>query len=690
MSEAAAKIEECRRVLAECESLHGPRHVKTGSAALSLAIHRQHDMPEGFAEAESLAVRAVGIFEGARGAFRPCLAGALGILASIRSQQGDLVETESLLRRSIEFNQEFGEDPLFSEDKLQTLGYLLLKQGRYLEAAEFLERALHVAERDNPADDHSLETQLHPLARAYLGMKRYDDALELLRRELAFSVRYHARDSEERARLLEQVAGALNASGQTGLADDSLREAHQCRIQLDAKRTAKYAHLPNYDTQCEVMGNLITQADALATRWDFRGAMALLQQVLEYRTSHPELHRDAHADLLKKLANCHSNLGQLDEAEALLQESRVYLESQAMPLDELRQKLSDQRSAPTWLPNSLIKPIGMCFSEWLASVLNQLGSLYDKQKRPQAAIESYQRAITIWKVTHEKVCGFVSTGLLNVGSLLCHEGDLERGCDFIEEGLAWERDLQADSSFVATIAANLAHFRQQQGQLEQAVSLWRSAAEIWTRNEGACQPPVLQALNAAGQTLTTLRQWGPARICFLQALGVAREASWCTSQPIVGLMLNLSAVELRQEHFAQAVPYLREALPLCESDPEGLSDEHAVVLRDLTESLVITDQFEEAESVGLRWLAKLKRRATPDDPALPVALANLAKTYHALRRGAQALPLIEQAIPLVAHLAGSDKRALANYYRIQAEILQGLNRFAAAKAANAKAKQFDK
>lgn len=684
------KIAELRRALAECEAEHGPRHVKTAQAALTLAIHRQYDHPEGFAEAESLALRAADIYESVGGAYRRCLAGPFRMLASIREKQENLVEAESLRRQAIELSQENGEDQPFQDEELQTLGYLLLKQRRYVEACEFFERALHVAEQHNGRDYRYLGNFLQPLARAYLGLKRYDDAIETLRRELALCVQHRASDTDERARLLEQIAGAQNAAGQPDLADESLREARQLRVQLDGEQQAKYGHLPHYDAQREAMENLVEQADALIARKDFVGAMALIEQVLDHRASRCEAGRDYQSELLRKLANCHSQLGQYTAAEAVLNQARGYLESKAMPLEELRQKLIDQRASPTWRPGSLIKPIGMYYSESLAWVVHELGQVQHRQGRSAEAIQNLQTAITIWKVTHEKANGFVSIGLLSIGSILGLQGDLDQGSEFVEEGLAWERNLQADSPFVADISANLAEFRKRQGRLDEAVTLFLSAVEIVIKNEGISQPKALIGLNEAGQLLIRLSQWDRARACFLRALGLVREATWPSNQPIVGLLLSLSAVELRQNHFAQAVPYLREALPLCESDPERLADEHAAVLRDLTESLVLTNQWEEAESVGLRWLAKLKRSMAPDHPALPVALANLARTYHALRRGAQALPLIEQAIPLVAALAGSNTRAVANYYHIQAEILQGLNRFAAAKAALAHAKQLDK
>lgn len=691
--EKEAKIEELRRALVDCEAQHGPRDVKTALAAVTLAIYRQHDHPEGFAEAESLALRAADIYESLEGPHHSCLAMPLRILASIREQQERLVEAEALLRRAIELSQEDGEDELYGEEELESLGHLLLQQGRYVESAEFLERALHVFEREYGPDYQYLGKHLNSLARAYLGLKRYDDAIELWRRQLDLLMRYDADDFDEHADLLEHIADAQARAGRSELADEGLREAQQHRAQVDRRLMEQMADRPDadkLDAHYQEMDNLLEQADALSLRKDFTGAIALVEEVLDHRAPRSPVGRAAFTDLLMKLAKWRSELGQHAEAEALLHQARSYLESKEIPLEELQQKLVEQRSSPTWRPGNRIRPMEAYYSESLASVRNALGTTFVQQRRFAEAIECYQQAVTIWKVTHEKVNGYVSTGLLNVAAVLRQQGDLDRGSEVIEEALAYERGLRADSTIVANLCSSLAVFRKEQNRLEEAANLWLTAVELWIKNEGACQPQVLQGLNHAGQALTDLHQWDRSRACYLQALGVVREASWSASQPIVALLLSLSSIELRQQRFAQALPYLREALPLCEADPETLANELAAVLRRLTESLVMLDQFDEAETFGLRWLAALKRAAPSDDPELPAALANLAMAYQGCRRPAQALPLIEQAIPFVEHIAGATAPAVANYYRIKADILRSLNRFAAANAAEAHAKRLDK
>jgi hypothetical protein len=686
-----SKIDELRRELADCEAQYGPRDRRTADAALKLAIYRRHEYPDGFDEAEALALRAADIFESLGEAWQGCLSGPFGILASIREQQGRLTEAEALLRRVVELNQEDGEDGSLYEDDLHSLGCLLLDQRRYVEAAEFLERALHVVEREYGMDYPYLGKKLQPLADAYVGLKRYDDAIALLRRNVDLEQRYRPDDLDERARLLETIADAHSKAERHDLADECFREAQQLRAQLDARLIAQMPDQQNLDAHHQEMDNLLEQADALARRKNFAGAIALVEKVLDHRGARSPAGPAAQTGLLRSLAKWRMELGQLAEAETLLHQARVYLESKAISLEELQQKMIEQRSTPNWRPGTRIRPIETFYSESLATIWNELGSLFQRQRKFAQAVDGFRQAVTIWKVTHEKAPAYVSTGLMNIALSLREQGDLARGGEVLAEALAWEQNLQADSTYVANLCANLAVFRQEQERLEESADLWLSAVKLWIKNEGACQPRVLEGLNRAGQALIELHQWDRARVCLQQALGVVREASWCNNQPIVALLLSLSSIELRQKRFAQALPYLREALPLCEAEPERLAEEYQAVLRRLTESLVMLDQFEEAETFGLRWLALLKRTVHAHDPELPAALANLAMTYQGHHRPAQALPLIEQAIPLVEQIAGAtDPAAIANYYHIKADILRSLNRFAAAKAAEAHARQLKK
>ena len=228
-------IEDLRQALAAAEAQHGLDHLETAHAAYRLAISRCHDGREGAAEAEILAMRAIDIYEHGPELHRPHLAGPLSMLASFRDRQGRKSEAEAMLRRAIElqWDEENDEDDMCSEDDLQTLGIDLLEQSRYIEAAEFLNRALCVAERTWGVLHPHLRGHLRMLARAYVGLKRFDEAIELMQRELASCIQHFPDEIDARGELLGEIATCQATAGHPEEADECLRKAHELRIQYD-------------------------------------------------------------------------------------------------------------------------------------------------------------------------------------------------------------------------------------------------------------------------------------------------------------------------------------------------------------------------------------------------------------------------------------------------------------------------
>ncbi len=687
-------IDSLRQALADAEAQHGPDHFETAQATYRLAIYRQMDGKDGAAEAEALAMRALAIYE-KNPPFHRCQAGPLSMLALFHIRKGKKAEAEAMLRRSIELLQEEREDGSGyedgsgCEDDLQNLGVLLHEQGRYLEAAEFLDRGLRVTERNMGVDYKHLGFQLRPLSRAYIGLHRYDDAIEILQRVLDLDRQHDRYDTDEHGELLEEIAALHAKAGRPEQADEVLREAHRLRVQLDTEIGTDYGHMPYYDSQRKAMENLVEQANVLAARNDFAGAIGLVEKVVVHHASQTQHPVGWQHDLHTKLARWHRELGHFAEAEVLLNQSREYLESKVIPLDELQRQILENRNEPKTPSGTYIKPIACVYSEPLGWVWHELGLLHDKSGRLEDALWDFAKAAEIWKVTHDIVPGFVSTSLLSIAAIHGKRGDWKRAGELMEEALVLERSIQPDSSHVAKLCANLAAARREQGRVAEAAQLRLTAADMLLNNEGPGQLQVLFELNEAGQAFLALRDWSRAMTCFKRSLALLREANPVHKQPIVGLLLNLSNVEIQQQHFAESLPYLREALPICESDPVVLTREHNAVLRRLTESLVACGLFDEAENVGLRWLAYLDKNTGGDEPELPAALGNLAQAYHGLRQDEQALRLIERAIPLVERHGRPNDPSISAYFYIHAEILKKLGRHAAAKAATARAREIE-
>ncbi len=725
-------IQSLRQALADAEARHGPDHLETAHAAHRLAISRRHDGRAGADEAEALLMQAINIYEQAPEVYHGHLALPLSLLASIRDMQGRKSEAEAMLRRSIElqWDEENGEDDMDSGDELQHLGILLSEQGRFVEAAEFLNRSLRAVERCSGDDTPYLGQHLRLLARAYVGLKQFDEAIELLQRELALCRKHTPDETDTLGELLEEIASCHTKAGHHAEADESLQEAHGLRAQLDVELGERYGSGPFYDPQGRAMENLLEQANALAARDDFEGAIALGQQVLAHRAARFDLPH-AQPDLHQKLAKWYAKLKRYPEALTLLEQSRTYHESKVVAIyeeprllsehgvplwagnrpksppasddstspiswdvlnariDDVRRLMARQRAAPTWLHGSTVKTPEQGSLEGLASTCYDLGSVLYQAGQSDKALESLQRSVSIWRVTHAEIPSILSYGLTQMAEVHAQRGEWDRAAELIEEALERERAWQPDSSFVVSLMENLSVVRERQGRIEEAAQLHVTVAEKQLQNEGPAQPEVLLEFNRAGNLFLKLALWDRAKSCYQRSLAFIREAHLETNQPLVGVLLNLAFVELQQRRHAEALPYLREALPICEADQAILGREYEAVLRRLTESLVMTKHFDEAEPVILRWLAHLDRHLPNSDPAIPAALAYLAQVYHNLRMHEQALPLIERAIPLVERCAIPGGPSIANYFHIQAAILTHLGRHAEARSATTRAREIE-
>ncbi|MEK6257483.1 MAG: tetratricopeptide repeat protein [Planctomycetota bacterium] len=677
-------IQDLRQTLTDAEAQHGPDHLEVAHAAHRLAISRRHDGRVGADEAEALAMRAINIYEHTPELYQPYLAGPLILLASIRDRQGRKSEAEAMLRRAIELQQDFGEDVPGCEENIESLAFLLLDQRRFVEAAEFLNRAMRVMERHSGPDCRLIKGYFHPLSRAYVGIRRFDEAIELLRRTLAPQPRDSLTALDERCRTVEKIAAIHILAGRPDAANETFEEARQLRIMKERKVAELVGHLEKYDPQNELMENAINKADSLAERNDHAEAVPLVEEVIRHRAARTDLPAGFQFKLHTKLAGWKIKLKQFDEAETLLDQARAWLEPKGVPLDELERLLAEQQES-----GHPLKPMPYHYVDPLGGIWSEYGHLYGLTRRLDDAVRAFETAVAIWKVTRAKESGYVSNALAELGFMHSKRGELDRAAARVEEALAWEVRLNPESSNVANLHSSLAVVRERQGRDAEAARLHLSGAQMLIRNQGAGNVWAMMELNTAGQMFLRMSDWDNAKLCFQQTLGIVRESILDDPQPLVGVLINLSSVAFRQRRFEEAVPPLQEALAVCEREPDKLQAEHRVVFRSLMDSLVMLDRNEEAETIGLRWLAHLDKIPPGEETELPAALANLAQTYHSLNRHDQALRLIERAIPIVERQHGPNVLSLANYFHIQARILKSLGHHAAAKAATTRAREIE-
>ena len=387
------QIESQRQALADAESEFGPDHLQTVQAAFQLAIFRRHDGPDGTVEAEALAMRVIDIHARNPELDQSYLAGPLSMLGSIRHMQGRRSESEALLRRAIELqvDEETGEDDPFGDDELKDLGIDLLEQGRFVEAAEFLNRALAVTEKTMGSDYPFLGSHLRLLAEANIGLKQFDEAIELLQRERALLLKHTPEEIDTHGDILELIADCHEQAGCPEAADERLQEAYKLRVQSDRELYEKYGQGKRHDTTRQASENLILQAKRLAKRGRIQEAIVLVEQIAAHRAEFCTSPVASHSGLWQMLGKWYVKVGRFAEAESHLKQSREYYESQAVPIEELQRQLVEQRSSPTWRPGSRIKPLDHANVSFLGDIEHNLGLVYHAAGRFDDALRAYER-----------------------------------------------------------------------------------------------------------------------------------------------------------------------------------------------------------------------------------------------------------------------------------------------------------
>jgi serine/threonine-protein kinase len=108
---------------------------------------------------------------------------------------------------------------------LNNLGCLMLDQGRYEEARQWLEQAVALQERAQGPEDTDLGYYLSSLGRALTGQRRYAEARQRIERALALHEKLLGREHPELATTLRALGELELAQGRTAQAVPLLERA---------------------------------------------------------------------------------------------------------------------------------------------------------------------------------------------------------------------------------------------------------------------------------------------------------------------------------------------------------------------------------------------------------------------------------------------------------------------------------
>ena len=296
----------------------------------------------------------------------------------------------------------------------------------------------------------------------------------------------------------------------------------------------------------------------------------------------------------------------------------------------------------------------------VGGTLYQLGWLYHLLDEDDRALETYDRACKILVrelgPDHADVAwcfGDRSTVLADVGRFEASIRDLERAIEIRE------RILPPDHPDLATSVASLGHLHTQQGDLARAVEYMEEALAMRSRSLGPDHVEVAKVHDYLGWIHDKLGDTDAAERhyrLFLEILDRSPQAA----QPVhAAALYNVAAFYSRHDRRRDAERLLRQALEIYESTV-GTSDPYM----NRTLFLLATglahqrSRLEEASEILERYLAIHEQAQEPDAKRIALGRLQLGSVLVRRGRGAEAVPVLEDAARVLEGTTGIQDRRL--------------------------------
>ena len=442
-----------------------------------------------YAEAATMAERAVTLAERQFGPGHPAVGTALSNLANVYNAQGRYGDAEPLFKRALAIAEKTPNDPALGI-RLNNLGGLYKLQGRYAEAEPLYKRALVVIEKAAGPDHPDVGTALNNLGQLFVAEERYAEAEPLAKRALAIAEKALGPKHPIVATRLSNLAGIYSDRGRYREAEPLLQRA------LAISETVQGPEHPDVASELRNLA-LLYQSEG---RYDeaeplMRRALTINEKVLG--PEHPDVGKS-----LNDLAALYDFEGRYVEAEPLVKRALVISEKTLGPnhptvgvrltnLARLYRKQGRYADAEPLIERALAIGEKTPFQPNLAVPLNDLAQLYRSQGRYAEAEAPMKRALAILEKAHGGDHADVGSALNNLAGLYRDQGRYREAETLMRRALAiTEKALGANHPTVGTDLNNLALLYDVQGRHAEAEPLMKRALAIDEKALGPDHPDV--------------------------------------------------------------------------------------------------------------------------------------------------------------------------------------------------------
>ncbi|HEY3132262.1 MAG TPA: CHAT domain-containing tetratricopeptide repeat protein [Acidobacteriota bacterium] len=386
------------------------------------------------AKAQSLAERALQLFENAEGPEHPDVATVLALLARMHDLKSEHEIAESLLQRALEIREKaYGPEHLQVASSVGQLGLFWWKRGSYARAEALAQRELEITEKALGLEHLHVVASLNNVANFKVSAGNYAAAKPLYQRALEIREKLLGPEDLGVAKLLEELADVYTREGGFAMAESLYRRALAiCERKLGP--------------ESEWASNTLTLlADAYTESGDYFNARVLYQRALEIRKKILAPGHQAIGHSLYKLGSFNFKTGDDAQAEsfhlravALWEKNEFFgrdYPDLPLALEDLG-KIYCNRGHYVRAEEAFLRALAIAEKHSgsdhpdVARIHNQLADLYRDRGEYQRAEPLYQRALTIWENANGQESPSVAVALGNLARIYLARGDVARAVEF--------------------------------------------------------------------------------------------------------------------------------------------------------------------------------------------------------------------------------------------------------------------
>ncbi len=443
-----------------------------------------------------------------------------GVQADMREEIGNVYrklglydQSEPLIRKSLEQRRElFGNVHQDVAESLASLGWLLVDQGKYEEAAETFSMSREIYQKLYGENNIRAIEMESLLGRVYTLQRK--DSLALVHLEASFleAKAVLGADNPELTHYMGDLASGYKNYGQYDEAESIMREVLTIRKDAYGDQDPRVASILYRLGRLMYVRRDLAQADSC-----FQASYEVQRQI--YGPDHPAV-----ADLMQNMAEVAKSRRDYPRADSLFRESlairlRAYGEehpSIATTKDYIARILRRQKrydEAMTWHQEALELKVKLLGREHpsVGNTLNNIGRVLQYRGDLQGALKITKEALDIYEKATVRTNPNAATIRHNYARLLRDVGRYEESALFLEESIETQRIIVGpEHRRVMDELNNLGYVRHQLKQYDLAIKAYREelALRIKTSKPGYWRIGRVQRL--LGQSLAAAEQFAEA------------------------------------------------------------------------------------------------------------------------------------------------------------------------------------